>query len=68
MKELVGININANATITMTAIQYLELQAQTQKWSMGIEQQRIIKLLEDDRYMIESDRIYAIELITGEQK
>lgn len=68
MKGLVGINVNAKATITMTAAEYLELQAETQKWSMKIEQQRIIKLLEEDGYMLESDKNHAIGLIKGEQK
>lgn len=75
MKGLVGINVNANATITMTAVQYLELQAETQKWSMGIEQQRIIKLLEDPlHHNIQSPDIHKdcytcvlVALIKGEQ-
>lgn len=33
-----------------------------------VEQERIIKLLEEDDYMIESDRNHAISLIKGEQK
>lgn len=76
MKGVVGINVNANATITMTAIQHLELQAETQKWSMAIEQQRIIKLLSNPlHHNIQSPDIHKdcytcvlVELIKGEQK
>ena len=71
MNGLLGINLNANATITMTARQYLEtIETHYQsglKWGCKLEQERIIKLIEDN--MDHWDGWLDVkELIKGEQK
>lgn len=71
MKGHLGINVNANATITMTAREYLEtMETYYQnglKWGSKLEQERIIKLIEDN--MDHWDGWLDVkELIKGEQK